>query len=66
MLSPFVQKSGHAARQLQSMVRVGGVPLVLHRTNECEIGKRSARLEEALGINPDVHKKSWIGRICAC
>ncbi|KAI0305265.1 hypothetical protein B0F90DRAFT_1809057 [Multifurca ochricompacta] len=25
-------------------------------TNECEIGKRNARLAEALGINPDLHK----------
>lgn len=25
-------------------------------TNECEIAKRNARLAEALGINPDMHK----------
>ncbi len=27
-----------------------------HCTNECEIAKRNARLAEALGINPDMHK----------
>jgi len=27
-------------------------------TNECEIAKRNARLAEALGINPDLHKNN--------
>ncbi|KAH9017094.1 hypothetical protein EDB83DRAFT_2438222 [Lactarius deliciosus] len=30
--------------------------LVPRCTNECEIAKRNARLAEALGINPDLHK----------
>lgn len=30
--------------------------LTPHCTNECEIAKRNARLAEALGINPDMHK----------
>lgn len=30
--------------------------LVPHCTNECEIAKRNARLAEALGIDPDMHK----------
>jgi transcriptional repressor NF-X1 len=33
-----------------------GVSLAPHCTNECEIAKRNARLAEALGINPDMHK----------